>query len=80
MVNPPLRRWDRVINPIDEGRWIALAGNKVPVVVGLIVLIVAAVGFLIYQAKGRDGLSESRQRAIQATQQGPPGSFTPAPR
>ena len=69
-----------MINPIDEGRWIALAGNKVPVVVGLIVLIVAAVGFLIYQAKGRDGLSESRQRAIQATQQGPPGSFTPAPR
>ena len=51
-----------------------------PVVVGLIVLIVAAVGFLIYQARGRAGLSESQQRAIKATQQGPPGSFTPAPR
>ena len=57
-----------------------MEANKVPVVVGLIVLIVAAVGFLIYQARGRAGLSESQQRAIKATQQGPPGSFTPAPR
>jgi hypothetical protein len=58
----------------------ALEGNKTPQLVLLIVLIVAAVGFLIYQAKGRSGLSESQQRAISATQQGPPGTFTPAPR
>jgi hypothetical protein len=64
----------------EEGRWIALEGNKAPLVVVLIVLIVAAVGFLIYQAKGQAGLSDRQQKAISATQQGPPGTFTPAPR
>ena len=51
-----------------------------PLLVGLIVLIVAAIGFIVYQAKGRNELSEGQKNAIKATQQGPPGSFTPAPR
>jgi hypothetical protein len=55
-------------------------GNKTPLLVGLVVLIVAAVGLIIYQARGRNNLSEAQRNAIGARQQGPPGSFTPAPR
>jgi hypothetical protein len=55
-------------------------GKKTPLLVGLIVLIVAAVSLIVYQAKGRSELSERQRDAIGARQQGPPGSFTPAPR
>jgi hypothetical protein len=51
------------------------------VLVGLIVLIVVAVGAILYQARGPSRAAEaSRQEAIKATMQGPPGTFTPAPR
>lgn len=63
-----------------KGGGLLLESNKTPLLVALIVVIVAAVGFLVYQAKGRAGLSESQQKAISATQQGPPGTFIPAPR
>jgi hypothetical protein len=57
-----------------------MESNRTPLIIGLVILITAVVGFLIYQAKGQASLSESQQKLIQATQQGPPGTFTPAPR
>ena len=57
-----------------------MEGNRIPLLVGLVVLIIAAVGLIIYQAKGRNELSESQKSAIGSRQQGPPGSFMPAPR
>jgi hypothetical protein len=57
-----------------------LESNKTPLLVGLIVLIVAVVSLILYQAKGRSDLNERQRDAIGARQQGPPGSFTPAPR
>jgi hypothetical protein len=54
--------------------------NKTPLMIVLIVVIVLAVGFVIYQMRGSTGLSQSRQEGIARTQPGPPGSFTPAPR
>lgn len=46
----------------------------------LIVVILAAVGFVVYQMRGPAQLSTSRQEGIARTQQGAPGTFTPAPR
>jgi hypothetical protein len=54
--------------------------SRTPLIIVLVVLIAAAVGFLIGRVKGQAGRSQSQQRAIQASQQGPPGTFTPAPR
>ena len=49
-------------------------------VVGLIVLIVAAAGIIFYQMRGQSTLSQSQQQGIAARQQGGPGTFTPAAR
>jgi hypothetical protein len=58
-----------------------LGGNKTLVLVGLIVLIVVAVGAILYQAGGPGRTADaSRQDAIKLRSQGPPGTFTPAPR
>jgi hypothetical protein len=54
--------------------------NRTPLIVLLIVVILAAVGFVVYQMQGAAQLSTSRQEGIARTQQGGPGSFTPAPR
>jgi hypothetical protein len=54
--------------------------NKTPLMIVLIVVIVVAVGFVIYQMRGPAELSKSQQEGIARTQQGPPGAFTPAPR
>ena len=57
-----------------------MQGSKTPMVVGLIVLIVAAAGIIIYQMRGPAGQSQSQQQGIAARQPGGPGTFTPAPR
>jgi len=49
-------------------------------VIGLIVLIIAAAGIVFYQMRGSAGQSESQRQAIMRTQQGAPGTFTPAAR
>jgi hypothetical protein len=57
-----------------------MQGNKTLQLAGLIVLIIVAVGFIIYQMRGgpRAAIDQSRQEAIKA-QNSTPG-FTPAPR
>jgi hypothetical protein len=55
-------------------------GQKTPLIVGLILLILVAVGIFIYQLRGSSTLSQDRQEGIAARQPGAPGSFTPAPR
>jgi hypothetical protein len=58
-----------------------LGGNKTLVLVGLIVLIVAAVGIIFYQMRGPGRVADaSRQEAVKSRTQGTPGTFTPAPR
>jgi hypothetical protein len=55
-------------------------GQRTPLIIGLILLILVAVGAFIYQLRGSSTLSPDRNAGIAAKQPGPPGSFTPAPR
>jgi len=55
-------------------------GQKTPLIVGLILLILVAIGIFIYQLRGSATISPDRNEGIAAKQPGPPGSFTPAPR
>jgi hypothetical protein len=54
--------------------------NKTPLMIVLIVVILLAVGFVIYQMRGSGAPSQSEQESIARTQPGGPGTFTPAPR
>jgi hypothetical protein len=57
-------------------------GNKTPMIIGLVVVIVAVVGFLIYQIKGSGagggGGSAVQENIARQSRSGP--GFTPAPR
>jgi len=65
----------------ERGRWITLGGNRSLLLVGLIVLIVAAAGIIFYQMRGAGSSADaSRMDAGKVRSQGPPGTFTPAPR